>query len=70
MVRERERGLTPKDKDLKSKEVASGDRALAVQKQLEELKTDEERANLWDEYTKKGIITKEVARQLRMLLNK
>jgi hypothetical protein len=39
-----------------------------VIKKLNKLKTDEEKANLWDEYTKKKIITAEVARQLKILI--
>lgn len=69
VVKERELGITVKDKDLKAKGVASGDRALAIKKEFDKLKTQEEKANLWDEYTKKGIITKEVARQLEKLFN-
>jgi hypothetical protein len=70
VVKERELGITVKDKDLKSKGIASGDRALAVKKELDNLKTKEEKATLWNDYTKKGIITKEVARQLMILLKK
>ena len=70
VVEEREAGITVKDKDLKAKGVASGDRALAVQKELDALKTNEEKAALWDEYVKKRVITKEVARQLQILSQK
>ena len=68
IVKEREKGITVKDKDLKAKGVASGDRALAVKKELDKRNTKEEKATLWEEYVKKGIITKEVARQLTVLL--
>ena len=68
VVKEREIGITVKDKDLKAKGVASGDRALAVKKELDKLKTKEEKAVLWNDYIQKGIITKEVARQLNVLL--
>src|SRR3990167_3541204 len=68
VVKERELGITIKDKDLKVKGVASGDRALAIKKELDKLKTKEEKAALWEDYVKKGIITKEVARQLWVLL--
>ena len=67
VVEERESGITVKDKDLKAKGVASGDRALAVKKELDALESDEEKAVLWDEYVKKNVITKEVARQLDVL---
>ena len=69
IVKERERGITVKDKDLKAKGVASGDRALAIKKELDKLKTNEEKADLWDDWTKKGIITKKVERQLKTLMN-
>ena len=68
VVRERESGITVQDKDLKSKGVASGDRALAVKKALDKLKTKEEKAAQWEEYARKGVITKEVGRQLMILL--
>ena len=68
VIKERELGITVQDKDLKAKGVASGDRALAIKNNLDALKTKEEKESLWDEYTKKGIITKEVARQLSNLL--
>jgi len=66
--KERRRGITAKDKDLRAKSVASGDRALAVKKELDKLKTKEEKAKLWDEYVKKGIITRKVSEQLNYLL--
>ncbi len=69
IVKEREKGITVQDKDLKSKGVASGDRALAIKKELDKLKTKEEKADLWDEYVKKGIITEKVSEQLIKLLN-
>lgn len=69
VVKERELGITVKDKDLKAKGVASGDRALAVKKELDRLGTKEEKAVLWDDYVKKGIITTEVSRQLNILFS-
>ena len=68
VVKEREKGITIKDKDLKAKGVASGDRALAIKKQLDKLKTQREKETLWSEYVEKGIITKAVANQLVFLL--
>lgn len=70
VVKDRELGISVKDKDLKSKGVASGDRALVIKKELDKLETKEKKAALWDEYVRKGIITKEVARQLMVLLKK
>ena len=69
IVQEREKGITPKDKDLKAKSVASGDRALEIEKQLKKIDDKEKKADLWAEYVRKGIITEEVARQLIILLN-
>ncbi|MDI6808426.1 MAG: hypothetical protein QME66_05525 [Candidatus Eisenbacteria bacterium] len=66
--REEDEGITVHDRDLKTKGVASGDRAMAIKKELDAFKTDEERAKLWDDYTKKRIITEEVARQLSILI--
>ncbi len=61
-------GITPANETLKTKGVANGDRAVALKKEFDKLKTPEEKAKLWDEYVKKGIITKEVAQQLTQLL--
>lgn len=69
VVKERELGITVKDKDLKAKGVASGDRTLAIKKELDKLKTKEEKALLWDDYVRKGVITKDVSKQLLKLLN-
>jgi len=68
VVKERQKGITVENKTLKSKGVASGDRAIAIKKEFDKLKTQEEKARLWDEYVKKGVITKEVAQQLTQLL--
>ena len=70
VIKERQIGITVKDKDLKSKGVASGDRALAVKKELDRLETKEKKIALWEDYAKKGIITKEVGRQLNVLYGK
>lgn len=67
ITKERERGITNKDRSLKNKGVASGDRALSIKKELDKLTSDEERGRLWDEYTQKGVITEAVAEQLNQL---
>lgn len=69
VVRDREAGITVKDKDLKSKGVSDGSRAIAVKEELDRLKNNEQKAALWNDYVRKKIITKEVARQLGVLLN-
>lgn len=68
IVKDREKGITPHDKDLKSKGVASGDRAKAIIKDFNKLKTKEEKRAKWDEYVEKGIITKDVSEQLMKLI--
>ncbi|MEM3091492.1 MAG: hypothetical protein QXU39_02460, partial [Candidatus Pacearchaeota archaeon] len=62
------KGITPEDEVLKQKGVADGSRAKAIVEKLNKLKTNEEKAALWDEYVEKGIITKEVANQLYKIL--
>lgn len=69
VVKDKEKGLTVHDKTLKSKGVASGDRAIAIKKELDKLKTDEERGRLWDDYSSKGIITDAVSEQLLSLIS-
>jgi hypothetical protein len=61
-------GITPDNETLKAKGVASGDRAIAIAKEFKKLKTTEEKAALWNDYVKKGIITADVAKQLKALL--
>lgn len=68
VVKDEQKGITSHDLDLKSKGVASGDRAMAIVKDLNKLKTKEEKAQLWEDYTKKGVITKDVAPQVLKLL--
>lgn len=67
IVKERELGITAKDKDLKAKPVGDGTRAVAIWKIFEALKTKEKKAQLWNEYVIKGIITKKVAAQLKQI---
>ena len=61
-------GLTGTDKAIKSLGVENQDRASHVLKQLNKLQTPEEKTALWNDYVKKKIITKEVAKQLKELL--
>lgn len=61
-------GVTNKDKQLMSVSVGDGERAYKLASEFKKLKTKEEKIKLWDDYVKKGIITKEVAKQLVNLL--
>jgi hypothetical protein len=69
VIKDREKGITVKDKDIKAKGVASGERALAIKKEIDKVKTKEEKEILWEEYVRKGIITTDVASQLTKLLS-
>lgn len=69
IIKDREKGITAEDKDLKDMSVASGDRAKAIMKEFDKLKTKEEKQVKWEEYVNKGIITDKVATQLMKLLS-
>jgi hypothetical protein len=68
VIKDRKKGVTVDDQVLKQKGVASGDRALTIKKEFDKLKTKQEKAALWDHYVKVGVITKEVAKQLKEIL--
>jgi hypothetical protein len=68
VVKEREMGITIRDKELKSKGVANGDRASAIIERLSKLKTNEEKGEYWNELVRKKVITPEVSRQLNAML--
>lgn len=61
--------LTYTDRLVKQLGVENEERAKYLVSQFNKLDTKEEKGELWDEYVKKAIITKEVARQLIILLN-
>ena len=65
VAKDRKKGVTVDDQVLKAKGVASGDRAIEIIKQFNKLESKEEKAALWDHYVKVGIITKDVAKQLK-----
>lgn len=67
IIEEEALGLTALDRSVKSLPVKDGSRAKFVFSRLSEMKTNEEKAELWDEYVNKGIITEEVANQLELL---
>lgn len=62
-------GLTSKDRAIKQLGVENGERAKYIAEQFNLLTTDEEKGTLWEEYTKKKLITKDVAVQLSSLLS-
>lgn len=68
VIKKRNKGITVQDEVLKAKGVTSGERSEYIYKELNKLKTKEEKAALWDSYVKKGIITKDVAKQLKSML--
>lgn len=61
-------GLSYADRMLKTLEVNNGNRARYIADEFKALKTDQERAKLWEEYVRKKIITKQIASQLSILL--
>lgn len=60
--------LTKKDKDIRNSGVADGTRAREIYKEFDKLETPEEKAALWEKYVKAKIITKDVSKQLKYLL--
>ena len=67
VAKEEKKGVTVEEKTLKSKGVASGDRATAIAKEINKLKTPEEKNALIKRYTDLGIITDDVKKQLILL---
>lgn len=70
IAQEEAKGLTVADRFIKQLQVTNGERAKYLAEQFNKLLTKEEKANLWQEYTDKGIISTNVADQLQTLLNK
>lgn len=66
-IKDRQQGVTIPDKTLKAKGVASGDRSTALAKEFKNAKTNGEKAKLWDHYVKIGVITSDIAKQLKIL---
>lgn len=67
-IRDLQSGITDKEKEVRSLGVADGTRAQAVFKELSKLKTQAEKAALWDDYVAKKILTKDVQAQVLELL--
>lgn len=63
-------GITPKDRKIRQMGVEDGTRAEAIVKEFSKLKTNEEKAKLWEKYTKAKVITPEISKQMRYLLQK
>lgn len=63
-------GLTYTQRLIMQLGVSNGERAEYIYKKLQELPSDEMRADLWNEYTEKKIISNNVADQLLELINK
>jgi hypothetical protein len=63
-----EKGITAKDRLILQLGVANGARARYIVDQLQALKTKEEKQQLWLDYAKKKILTKDVAAQATKLL--
>jgi hypothetical protein len=67
-AKDKKAGITVQDETLKLKGVANGDRALSIANEFKKLKTNEEKAKLWDDYVRKKIITAEIAKQLTIIM--
>lgn len=70
VAKERALNLTELDRKIKELNIGNGNRAQFIWNQLQSMSTDEQRAQYWDDLAKKGIITDEVAKQLRELIGK
>jgi len=68
-VEEEKQGLTYEDRLVRQLGVENGERARYLFKKFNSLKTKEEKAKLWNEYTQKKIISDKVRDQLLYLLN-
>lgn len=67
LVRDDKLKLTESEKDLRGKGVQTGSRARAIKREFDKAKTKEEKSELWKRYVELGIITKDVAKQLKVL---
>lgn len=68
--KDRELGVTPRDKDLKSKGVASGDRALAIIEDLKQYNTPEEKKAYLKELVRKKVMSDKVFEQVQLLMGR
>lgn len=65
---EHKKGITNEDRLIRSKGIASGERAKFLVEKFKKIEDQDVKARLWDEYVDKGIITDEVANQIYKLL--
>lgn len=68
MAKDEKLGLTYTDRTIKKLGVENGERAKFIVGELKGLKTKEEKAAYWDELSSKKLLTKDVAKQIRLLL--
>lgn len=61
-------GITEKDSQVRQLKIEDGSRALYIAKELRKLENQEQRIELWNDYAEKGIITKDVEKQIRKML--
>ena len=66
--KEADKGLTFIDRKILQLGVGNGERAKYLVEKFNSLKSDEERGRLWQEYKDKGIISDNVAKQIKELL--
>lgn len=59
--------ISGREKTIRTLPVKDGSRSRAVAKQFKKAKTQAEKAKLWEDYVAKGIITKQVAAQLKQM---
>jgi len=62
-------GFTNKDYIIQELGVDNGERAKFIKGQFDKLKTDEEKAALWDDLVGKKLISKDVAKQITEMVN-
>lgn len=68
-VRDLQTGITDQEKKIRSLGVSDGERAQRVFQELQKLDSDAERAELWDDWVEKRILTDSVQDQVLELLN-
>lgn len=67
IYKEEQKGLSYEDRIIKQLNDSNGDQARYIKQKLDSLSTNEEKAGLWDEYVRKGVITDKIAAQIQQL---